>query len=147
MTIFNFIILALLLYIRTFSNLNPCHLTKLRSSSLIHLSSNPLSYPSISTHFDIMEKKALLKLLIVVLCLSYVVFAAAVPSTRSFMTSKVDPLVLDDQAKENLVNLSNSEEQFDMKEGVKEGRMTLDITDYPPTGPNHSHTPKSPGKP
>ncbi|RDX60127.1 hypothetical protein CR513_61762, partial [Mucuna pruriens] len=46
-----------------------------------------------------------------------------------------------------VVDLRNREELFDMKESLVEGRMIMDIADYPPTGPNHSHTPKSPGKP
>ena len=49
---------------------------------------------------------------------------------------------------ENVVmDIKNQKELFDTKEEHEEGRMIMDITDYPPTGPNHSHTPKSPGKP
>jgi len=45
------------------------------------------------------------------------------------------------------MDIKNQKELFDTKEEHEEGRMIMDITDYPPTGPNHSHTPKSPGKP
>ncbi|ESW23516.1 hypothetical protein PHAVU_004G054100 [Phaseolus vulgaris] len=94
-----------------------------------------------------MAKKAL-KLLVSLLFLSYVVYAAAVPATRISMTKKVDALLLEDQTKENVVmDIKNQKELFDTKEEHEEGRMIMDITDYPPTGPNHSHTPKSPGKP
>ncbi|KAK7380801.1 hypothetical protein VNO78_33320 [Psophocarpus tetragonolobus] len=96
-----------------------------------------------------MEKKAL-KILVILLFLSYVVHVAAVPATRISMANKVDPIVLEDQTKSNIIlmiffNLQDN--LFAMKEGLAEGRMIMDITDYPPTGPNHSHTPKSPGKP
>lgn len=45
------------------------------------------------------------------------------------------------------MNIRNQKELFETKEEVEEKRMIMDITDYSPTGPNHSHTPKSPGKP
>ncbi|CAJ1947642.1 unnamed protein product [Sphenostylis stenocarpa] len=89
-----------------------------------------------------MEKKAL-KLWVVLLFLSYVVYAAAVPATRIPMTKSVEALLLEDHTKEE----RNQKEVFETKEEAEEGRMILDIADYPPTGPNHSHTPKSPGKP
>lgn len=46
------------------------------------------------------------------------------------------------------MDLKNHEELFGKKElGLEEGRMMMDIVDYPGTGPNHRHDPKSPGKP
>jgi hypothetical protein len=35
---------------------------------------------------------------------------------------------------------------FDMKKEFEERRMMIDLSDYPNTGPNHHHDPKSPGK-
>ncbi|TKY62840.1 hypothetical protein E2542_SST12700 [Spatholobus suberectus] len=97
---------------------------------------------------DIMEKKTLFSLLVILLGLSCVVFAAAVPATRSSMIGKMDPLVQDHLAKEDQVmGLRNSEELLDMKEGIIESRMMVDITDYPGTKANPAHDPKSPGKP
>lgn len=43
------------------------------------------------------------------------------------------------------MRLRNSEEE--MKEGIVESRMLMDIVDYPGTRPNPAHDPKSPGKP
>ncbi|KAK7271123.1 hypothetical protein RJT34_26762 [Clitoria ternatea] len=87
-----------------------------------------------------MEKNSLLKFLVInFLCLFYVVYVVAVPATRSTLTRKVDPFVLNDQSKEEMVmDLRNSDEK---KEGLEDGRMMMDIADYTPTGPNHSHTP------
>ena len=45
------------------------------------------------------------------------------------------------------MDLRNSEEMFDTKEGLEEGRMMMDIADYPGARANHAHDPKSPGKP
>ncbi|KAG2384263.1 hypothetical protein LR48_Vigan10g215700 [Vigna angularis] len=93
-----------------------------------------------------MEKKVL-KLFLSLLFLSYVLYVAAVPATRFSMTKKVDALLLEDHTKENVVvNIRNQKGLFETKE-VEEKRMIMDINDYSPTGPNHSHTPKSPGKP
>ncbi|KAK7336315.1 hypothetical protein VNO77_16852 [Canavalia gladiata] len=95
-----------------------------------------------------MEKKAFLGLLVILLDLSFLVFVAAVPSTRSSMLGKMDPLVQDHLAKEDVVmGLKNSQEPFDIKEGKVESRMMIYIADYPGTKPNPAHDPKSPGKP
>jgi len=44
-----------------------------------------------------------------------------------------------------VVDIRKQKEMFETKEELEEGRMIMDVTDYRPTGPNHSHTP--PGKP
>ncbi|CAJ1919302.1 unnamed protein product [Sphenostylis stenocarpa] len=85
------------------------------------------------------------RLLVILLVLSSVVFAAAVPATRSSMIGKMNPLVQDHLAKNPVMELSNSEE--DMNKGTSESRMMMDIVDYPGTKPNPAHDPKSPGKP
>ncbi|KAG4912764.1 hypothetical protein JHK84_053225 [Glycine max] len=72
-----------------------------------------------------MDKNALFRFLLVLLTLSCVVFVAAVPAI--------------------IMRLRNSEEE--MKEGIVESRMLMDIVDYPGTRPNPAHDPKSPGKP
>ncbi|KAG4912773.1 hypothetical protein AAZX31_19G105800 [Glycine max] len=93
-----------------------------------------------------MDKNALFRFLLVLLTLSCVVFVAAVPAIRSSMIGKIDPLVQDLLAKEDpVMRLRNSEEE--MKEGIVESRMLMDIVDYPGTRPNPAHDPKSPGKP
>ncbi|KAG4915719.1 hypothetical protein GLYMA_19G117900v4 [Glycine max] len=102
-----------------------------------------------------MDKNALFRFLLVLLTLSCVVFVAAVPAIRSSMIGKIDPLVQDLLAKvlslslslqeDPVMRLRNSEEE--MKEGIVESRMLMDIVDYPGTRPNPAHDPKSPGKP
>ncbi|KAI4348506.1 hypothetical protein L6164_009222 [Bauhinia variegata] len=96
-----------------------------------------------------MEQKSLLRVVVILLGLSYVLFAAAVPATRSLTSRKVDASVQDLLAKEDL-ELKSIEEmsEFDqMQESVVEGRMMMvDTADYPPTGANRAHQPRSPGK-
>ncbi|BAT84992.1 hypothetical protein LR48_Vigan03g199300 [Vigna angularis] len=93
-----------------------------------------------------METKPLSRLLVILLILSCVVFAAAVPATRSTIIGKKNPLVQDHLAKvDPVMGLSYSED--DMKEEIAESRMLRDIVDYPGTRPNPAHDPKSPGKP
>ncbi|CAL0322830.1 unnamed protein product [Lupinus luteus] len=95
-----------------------------------------------------MEKKALIRLLVILLGLSCIVYAGAVPATRSSMIKKIVPSVQDHQVKKDLVvGLWNKDEEFDMEEGVVESRMMLDVEDYPRTRPNPAHDPKPPGKP
>lgn len=44
------------------------------------------------------------------------------------------------------MELWNKKEHFELKEGVEKRRMMMDLVDYPGTGPNKHHDPKSPGK-
>ena len=47
---------------------------------------------------------------------------------------------------QDIVDLSNGEMLvLDMGEGYVEGRMDLQSTDYPGTGANNRHNPKTPG--
>ncbi|KAI4348507.1 hypothetical protein L6164_009222 [Bauhinia variegata] len=97
-----------------------------------------------------MEQKSLLRVVVILLGLSYVLFAAAVPATRSLTSRKVDASVQDLLAKQEDLELKSIEEmsEFDqMQESVVEGRMMMvDTADYPPTGANRAHQPRSPGK-
>ncbi|KAI4301011.1 hypothetical protein L6164_034329 [Bauhinia variegata] len=97
-----------------------------------------------------MEQKALLRVVVVILLgLSYVAFAAAVPATRSLKSRKVDASVQDLLVKEDL-DLKTIEDVLELgtQDRIVEGRMMMmNIADYPRTGPNPAHTPpKSPGK-
>ncbi|QCD92751.1 uncharacterized protein LOC114180319 [Vigna unguiculata] len=93
-----------------------------------------------------MEKKAFI-LLLSLLFLSYVLYVAAVPATRISMTKKEDALLFEDTKENVVVNIRKQKGLFEVKEEVEEKRMMMETSDYSPTGPNHSHTPKSPGKP
>ncbi|KEH25542.1 hypothetical protein MtrunA17_Chr6g0460741 [Medicago truncatula] len=87
--------------------------------------------------------KATIKIVFIILVLSYV-YVAAVPSTRSRMTKTMD---IDLEAKEDLImSLMNNDQLFDLKVEFEKRRMMTDLSDYPGTGPNHHHDPKSPGK-
>ncbi|KAF1886120.1 hypothetical protein Lal_00045349 [Lupinus albus] len=94
-----------------------------------------------------MEKKALIRLLVILLGLSCILYAGAVPATRSSMIRKMVPLVQDHQATDLVVGLWNKDEEFNTEEGVVDSRMMLDVEDYPRTRPNPAHDPKPPGKP
>lgn len=45
------------------------------------------------------------------------------------------------------MELKDVEDVFGMEEKYIEGRMDIERTDYPGTGANPHHDPKSPGKP
>ncbi|KAK7286589.1 hypothetical protein RJT34_21691 [Clitoria ternatea] len=105
-----------------------------------------------------MEKKPFLRLLVILLGLSSLVFAYSIPATSKFlgfdvepfsMFGKMDiPLVKYHLAKEDQVMGSrNSKELMDLKNGMVESRMMVNIADYAGTRPNPAHDPKSPGKP
>ncbi|WJX25447.1 hypothetical protein P8452_14485 [Trifolium repens] len=90
-----------------------------------------------------MEKKATFKIVFILLVISYV-YVAAVPSTRIPLTKEMD---IDFKAKEDLViDIRSNVKLFDMKKEFEERRIMIDLSDYPNTGPNHHHDPKSPGK-
>ncbi|KAE9599673.1 hypothetical protein Lalb_Chr14g0364881 [Lupinus albus] len=94
-----------------------------------------------------MEKKALIRLLVILLGLSCILYAGAVPATSNSMIRKMVPLVQDHQATDLVVGLWNKDEEFNTEEGVVDSRMMLDVEDYPRTRPNPAHDPKPPGKP
>lgn len=44
------------------------------------------------------------------------------------------------------MEVSDSEELLGMEQGYIEGRMDMESTDYPGTGANNHHDPKTPGR-
>ncbi|KAI3446610.1 hypothetical protein Pfo_003275 [Paulownia fortunei] len=77
--------------------------------------------------------------LVVLLLLFFllVVSSTAVPISRSLKTVK------------NQISVGNfhSQDEGLLKlEGLVEGRMSLELADYPGTGANHNHDPRPPGR-
>ncbi|KAJ7976458.1 Transmembrane protein [Quillaja saponaria] len=67
-------------------------------------------------------------LMILFLCFSFLVSFAAVPVTRSLLSQS-----------------SIQTSTVDLGQEFVEGRMDLESTDYPGTGANNNHDPKTPG--
>ncbi|KAJ7971978.1 putative Transmembrane protein [Quillaja saponaria] len=94
-----------------------------------------------------MVHKDTLKLLILFLGFILLISAAAVPTSRSLLSNKEDSTVdLQTSLVQGALDLRNGEDMFDLREEFIEGRMDLESTDYPGTGANNHHDPKSPGR-
>ncbi|XP_027353193.1 uncharacterized protein LOC113863715 [Abrus precatorius] len=97
-----------------------------------------------------MMSKSLLQLLNILLILSFVLSSATVQNTRrllpnseKFSTQTTSVELQGSTSKE----FRNDEEMFDMVEGFRvEGRFFLESNDYPGTGANNRHDPKTPGR-
>ncbi|KAH7855842.1 hypothetical protein Vadar_029589 [Vaccinium darrowii] len=85
--------------------------------------------------------KGILKLLVLFLGFSFVLSSAAVPASRSLKSFKDDPAVQDLLAQGEMDMRIDGE----LSEGYMEGRMVMESTDYPGTGANDHHDPKTPG--
>ncbi|GFS33365.1 hypothetical protein Acr_00g0027950 [Actinidia rufa] len=93
----------------------------------------------------VMEHKPFLLLLIVLfLVLSSVFSSASVPTSRSLKSFEGGPS-LHDQGE---MDMKTGGELINVEEGLteEEGGMDLDDPDYPGTGANNHHDPKSPGR-
>ncbi|CAL0321624.1 unnamed protein product [Lupinus luteus] len=92
------------------------------------------------------HKLPLLQLIIVLMIYSFVLSSAIVPTTRSLQLNKEKSSVQTTLVQGDLV-LKNGREMIDVEEElmVRE-RMDLENADYPGTGPNNRHDPKSPGR-
>ncbi|MED6123846.1 hypothetical protein PIB30_053373 [Stylosanthes scabra] len=88
------------------------------------------------------KKVVLIRLLVILIGLSLVVYTLAVPATRSSMIMGKMEFSVQDQ------HLNNKEDVVDEKEEGEEleGRMILEISDYRSPGANHAHDPKCCGK-
>ncbi|XP_019427357.1 PREDICTED: uncharacterized protein LOC109335653 [Lupinus angustifolius] len=91
-----------------------------------------------------MIHKHTLKLLIVLIMIfSLVLSYAAVPTTSSLLSNRNQAT----QVEEGSSKFGNGGEMFDIKEElVVKDRMDLESGDYPGTGANNRHDPKSPGR-
>ncbi|KAB2631658.1 hypothetical protein D8674_009177 [Pyrus ussuriensis x Pyrus communis] len=92
-----------------------------------------------------LQKPFLRLLLVLLLVFSHVLFLSAVPATRCLKSEEEDLSV---QESLGLVDLVNGEEVFDVGGGEAfiEGRVTIESEDYPGTGANSHHDPRTPGK-
>ncbi|XP_004493240.1 uncharacterized protein [Cicer arietinum] len=81
--------------------------------------------------------KAPLQLLTIILLFSFLLSSAAVPTTRSLLNWKN---TLDDQLHGG-PELRNEEEEL-----MAEKRIDFENNDYPGTGANNRHVPKTPGR-
>ncbi|KAK7301663.1 hypothetical protein RJT34_12533 [Clitoria ternatea] len=90
--------------------------------------------------------KAPLQLLIITLLVfSFVLSSAAVPTTRSLLLNK-EKFSTQTTSIEGSEDFRNGEEVLDMGvEFMVEGRVDLESNDYPGTGANNRHDPKTPG--
>ncbi|KAK8713056.1 hypothetical protein V6N13_148283 [Hibiscus sabdariffa] len=94
-----------------------------------------------------MEKKAFVRLMLLVfLGFSYLLLSgAAVPTTRSLKSNKQLPSSLQDLLAQDVMKLSDAEELLGEAEALNGERLLLESTDYPGTGANKNHDPKTPG--
>ncbi|KAA8518348.1 hypothetical protein F0562_015769 [Nyssa sinensis] len=90
-----------------------------------------------------MEHKAFLRLLVLFLFLSFVLSTAAVPTSRSLKSIEEDPTAQDFLA-QGVMDMKTDGELLERQ--FIEGRMDLESNDYPGTGANNHHDPKTPGR-
>ncbi|XP_057762770.1 uncharacterized protein LOC130982718 isoform X1 [Arachis stenosperma] len=90
------------------------------------------------------------ELFITLLLFSYVLSSSAVPTTRSLSpTSEKSSIQTSLEEFQGTPKSRNSEsEMFDLAQEFMtvEGRMDLESNDYPGTGANRNHDPKTPGR-
>ncbi|XP_012070364.1 uncharacterized protein LOC105632565 [Jatropha curcas] len=84
------------------------------------------------------------RILLLFLGFSFVISSLAVPTTRSLKSTRENP----SSSVQDLLtqDLDFGEEQLDLIEGDMNGRMDLESQDYPGTGANNHHDPKTPGR-
>ncbi|XP_065853590.1 uncharacterized protein [Euphorbia lathyris] len=93
-----------------------------------------------------------LSFLLLFLAFSSLSLSLAVPSTRSLKSTEQDPLSSSSSLQDFLTH--QEQDAVELKEGevsfgktfVISGRMDLESLDYPGTGANNHHDPKTPGR-
>ncbi|KAE8736072.1 Cyclin/Brf1-like TBP-binding protein, putative isoform 1 [Hibiscus syriacus] len=94
-----------------------------------------------------METKAFVRLLLLFLGFSYLLLpCAAVPTTRSLKSNKELPSSVQDLLDQDVMKLSEGEELLGEADGFNGERLLMESTDYPGTGANKNHDPKTPGR-
>ncbi|XWS58582.1 hypothetical protein CRYUN_Cryun08bG0046600 [Craigia yunnanensis] len=95
-----------------------------------------------------MENKAFIRLMLLFLGFSYLLLScAAVPTTRSLKSNKelLSSFSVQDLLAQDVMKLNEAEELFGEGDAFNEERVLLESTDYPGTGANKDHDPKTPG--
>uniref|UniRef100_A0A2P2KYL1 Uncharacterized protein MANES_09G136400 n=1 Tax=Rhizophora mucronata TaxID=61149 RepID=A0A2P2KYL1_RHIMU len=93
-----------------------------------------------------MVHKGLLGLVMLFLVCSHVLSSVAVPATRSLLSNEENPSSAQDFLVQDAPDLNDGDELTDVGEGISEGRMDMESTDYPGTGANNHHDPRTPGR-
>ncbi|XP_015867762.4 uncharacterized protein LOC107405246 [Ziziphus jujuba] len=96
-----------------------------------------------------MVQKLLLTLLLVLLLLGFsnLLYSSAIPTTRVLKSTMEDSSSPQSLLVQSEVQLEDGEELFEVgEEGFYEGRMVMENTDYPGTGANNHHDPRTPGR-
>ncbi|ONK62799.1 uncharacterized protein A4U43_C07F8260 [Asparagus officinalis] len=85
------------------------------------------------------KKKALFRLFALLLCCSYLVSLNAAPLSRKSISGY-------NQQGASAQEAMTTDQMATEEEAFGEGRMSLEVDDYPGSGANNRHDPKSPGK-
>ncbi|XVE90244.1 hypothetical protein DITRI_Ditri20bG0063200 [Diplodiscus trichospermus] len=97
-----------------------------------------------------MENKAFVRLILLFLGFSCLLLScAAVPATRSLKSNKelLPSSSVQDLLAQDLTKLSEAEDLFGEGDAFNDERMLMESTaDYPGTGANKNHDPKTPGR-
>ncbi|KAL2320533.1 hypothetical protein Fmac_029502 [Flemingia macrophylla] len=89
------------------------------------------------------SKSPLYQLLITLLLFLFLLSSAALQTPRRLLSNTEKPSTQTTSEHEGAEEFRNGEEMF----GMVEGRMDLESEDYPGTGANNRHDPKTPGTP
>uniref|UniRef100_A0A2P2KYM5 Uncharacterized protein n=1 Tax=Rhizophora mucronata TaxID=61149 RepID=A0A2P2KYM5_RHIMU len=92
-----------------------------------------------------MVRKGLLGIVVLFLVCSHVLSSVTVLATRSLLSNEENPSSVQDFLPQDAADLSDGDELSDVGEGFIEGRMDMESTDYPGTGANNHHDPRTPG--
>ncbi|GMI65023.1 hypothetical protein like AT3G47510 [Hibiscus trionum] len=94
-----------------------------------------------------METKAFVRLMLLFLGFSFLLLSStAVPTTRSLKSNKELPSSVQDLPAQDVMKLSDAEELSGEADAFNGERLLLESTDYPGTGANKNHDPKTPGR-
>ncbi|XP_042512740.1 uncharacterized protein LOC122087611 [Macadamia integrifolia] len=95
-----------------------------------------------------MEHRALLRFLILFLGFSYVVSSLPIPQSSAFLKSGYEEYTpIQEFMEQGLMDERNyGGKGLELDEAIIRGRMDIETNDYPGTGANNNHDPRSPGR-